>query len=159
MVLNKAYPCFIDRRKIMEHREEMWEKSWKGMKTVLVNLEILSQIMYTYLKVEILKPSLDSMLLIQLIGTPCNACLLTIVIVYHDDVIKWKHFPRYWPSSVNSPHKGQWRGAMMFILSTCTWINGWANNRGAGGLRRHRAHYDVTVILWPCHVERKRGVT
>ena len=39
----------------------------------------------------------------------------------HDDVIKWKHFPRYWPfvrgihwSSVNSPHKGQWRGALMF---------------------------------------------
>ena len=33
---------------------------------------------------------------------------------YHDDVIKWKHFPRYWPfvrgihrSPVNSPHKGQ----------------------------------------------------
>ena len=31
----------------------------------------------------------------------------------HDDVIKWKHFPRYWPfvrgMPVNSPHKGQWR--------------------------------------------------
>ena len=32
---------------------------------------------------------------------------------WHDDVIKWKHFPRYWPfvggihrSPVNSPHKG-----------------------------------------------------
>ena len=42
----------------------------------------------------------------------------------HDDVIKWKHFPRYWPfvrgihrSLVNSPHKGQWRGALMFFLS------------------------------------------
>ena len=41
----------------------------------------------------------------------------------HDDVIKWKHFPRYWPfvrgihgSPVNSPHKGQWRGALMFSL-------------------------------------------
>ena len=41
----------------------------------------------------------------------------------HDDVIKWKHFPRYWPfvrgihrSQVNSPHKGQWRGALMFSL-------------------------------------------
>ena len=40
----------------------------------------------------------------------------------HDDVIKWKHFPRYWPfvrgihrSPVNSPHKGQWRGALMFF--------------------------------------------
>ena len=29
----------------------------------------------------------------------------------------------------------------------CAWINGWANNRKAGDLRRHRAHYDVTVML------------
>ena len=36
----------------------------------------------------------------------------------HDDVIKWKHFARYWPfmrgihrSPVNSPHKSQWHGA------------------------------------------------
>ena len=41
----------------------------------------------------------------------------------HDDVIQWKHFPRYWPfvreihrSPVNFPHKGQWRGALMFSL-------------------------------------------
>ena len=44
-----------------------------------------------------------------------------------------------------SPHKGQWRGAMMFSL-ICTWTNG---NRDAGGLRRHRAHYDVTVMTRP----------
>ena len=61
---------------------------------------------------------------------------------FHDAVIKWKHFPRYWPcvwaihrSLVNSPHKGQWRGALMFSL-ICAWINGWANNREAGYLRR-----------------------
>ena len=71
----------------------------------------------------------------------------------HDDVIKWKHFPRYWPflrgihrSPVNSPHKGQWRGALMFSL-ICVWINGWVNNREAGDLRRHRAHYDVSVMI------------
>ena len=41
----------------------------------------------------------------------------------HDDVIKWKHFPRHWPfvrgkhrSPVNSPQKDQWRGALMFSL-------------------------------------------
>ena len=41
----------------------------------------------------------------------------------HDDIIIWKHFPHYWPfvwgihrSPVNSPHKGQWRGASMFSL-------------------------------------------
>ena len=70
----------------------------------------------------------------------------------HDDVIKWKPFPRYWPfvrgihrSPVNSPHKGQWRGALMFYL-ICVWINGWVNNREAGDLRRYRAHYDVTEM-------------
>ena len=26
------------------------------------------------------------------------------------------------------------------------WINGWVNNREAGDLRRHRTHYDVTVM-------------
>ena len=68
------------------------------------------------------------------------------------DVIKWKHFPRYWPfvrgihrSPVNSPHKGQWGGALMFTL-ICARINGWVNNREAGDLRRHRAHYDVIVM-------------
>ena len=71
---------------------------------------------------------------------------------HHDDVIKWKHFPRYWPFvwgfhrwQVNSPHKGQWRGALMFSL-ICVWINGWVNNREAGELRPYRAHYNVIVI-------------
>ena len=70
----------------------------------------------------------------------------------HDDVIKWKHFPRCWPfvrgihrSPVNSPHKGQWRGALMFTL-ICARINGWVNNREAADLRRYRGHYDVTVM-------------
>ena len=70
----------------------------------------------------------------------------------HDDVIKWKHFPHYWPFvrgihrwPMNSPHKGQRRGALVFSL-ICAWINAWANNREAVDLRRHRAHYDVTVM-------------
>ena len=74
----------------------------------------------------------------------------------HDDVIKWKHFPRYWPFvrgihrwPVNSPHKGQWRWVLMFSF-TCAWINGWVNNREAGDLRRHQARYDVIVMeIWP----------
>ena len=44
------------------------------------------------------------------------------------------------------PHKGQWRGALMFSLM-CVWINGWANNREAGDLRRYRGHYDVIVMF------------
>ena len=75
------------------------------------------------------------------------------LLILHDDVIKWKHFPRFWPfvrgihrSPVNSTHKGQWRGALMFSL-ICARINGWVNNREADDLRRHRAHYDVIVML------------
>ena len=71
----------------------------------------------------------------------------------HDDVIKWKYFTRYWPfvrgihwSPVDSPHKGQWRGALMFSL-ICAWTNGWANTRDTGNLRRHCAHYDVIVMI------------
>ena len=45
----------------------------------------------------------------------------------------------------NSPHKGQWRGALMFSL-ICVWISSWVNSREAGDLRRYCAHYDVTVI-------------
>ena len=42
--------------------------------------------------------------------------------------------------------KGQWRGALMFSL-ICAWINSWVNNRDADDLRRHRAHYDVFVMV------------
>ena len=48
-------------------------------------------------------------------------------------------------SPVYSPHTDQWHGASMFSL-ICAWINGWVNNQDAGDLRRHRAHYDVTVM-------------
>ena len=63
-----------------------------------------------------------------------------------------EHFSRYWTflrgihrSLVNSPHKGQWRGALMFSL-ICAWINGWVNNREAGDSRSHRGHYEVIVM-------------
>ena len=72
----------------------------------------------------------------------------------HDDVIKWKHFLRCWTfvrgihrSPVNSPQKGQWRGALMFSL-ICVWINDWVNDREAGDLKRYRANFDVTVMVW-----------
>ena len=54
------------------------------------------------------------------------------------------------PVPVNSPHNGQWRGALMFSL-ICVRINGWVNYREAGDLIRHRGHYDVNVtkhIAW-----------
>ena len=75
--------------------------------------------------------------------------------LHHDDVIKRKQFPHYWPfvrgihwSPVNSPHKGQWRGALIFSL-ICVWINDWVNNREPGDLRRYRGHDDVTAMITP----------
>ena len=63
-----------------------------------------------------------------------TALLLWHVQKCHDDVIKWKHFPRYWPFV---------RGNSSV---TGAWINEWVNNLEAGDLRRHRGHFDVTVI-------------
>ena len=75
----------------------------------------------------------------------------------NDRVIKWKHAPCYWPfvrgihwSPVYSPHKGQWRGALIFFI--CAWINGWISNREADDLRRHRTHYDVTAMCYSLNV-------
>ena len=77
---------------------------------------------------------------------------------FHDDVIKWKYFPRYLPlvrgihrPPVNSPHKGQRRWTFKFSL-ICARINSWVKNRETGDLRCHGTHYDVIVIL-TCRVE------
>ena len=76
----------------------------------------------------------------------------------HDDVIKWKHFPRYWAfvrgihrSPVNTPHKGQCRGAVVLFF-ICAWIRGWVNTDAAGDLRRHRVHYVVIVTVWYIYI-------
>ena len=53
------------------------------------------------------------------------------------------------PVPVNSPHKGQWRGALMFSF-IYAWINDWVNNREAGDLRRQDGHYDVIVMTIQC---------
>ena len=82
-----------------------------------------------------------------------SMCWSTCVTWMHGDVIKWKHFPRYWPfvrgihwSPVNSPHKGQRRGAMIFSL-IFAWINGWVNNGEVDDFRRHHGHYDVIAMV------------
>ena len=73
--------------------------------------------------------------------------------LHHDDVIKWKYFPRYWPfvrgmhrSPVNFPHKDQWRGTLMFSL-ICARTDSWANHGDADDLSCYRTHYDVIVML------------
>ena len=62
-------------------------------------------------------------------------------------------FPCYWSFvrwihwlPVNSSHKCRWREALMFPF-IYDWTNGRVNNRDAGDLRRHRAHYDVYVMV------------
>ena len=66
------------------------------------------------------------------IGTEPITCFLQYqyAVYRFDDVVKWKHFPRYWPLwgestghqwiPVDSTHKGQWRGALVFSL-ICAW--------------------------------------
>ena len=90
------------------------------------------------------------------VGTETTALLLTWPQADVWPCPWWRHqmqpFSAYWPfvrgihrSPVNSPHKGQWRRSLMFSL-ICAWTNAWVSNRDAGDLRRHRAHYGVTVL-------------
>ena len=83
--------------------------------------------------------------LVQAAGQHFGCCRLDVSrwCFDHDDVINWKEnsaLPGYWPfmwgihrAPVNSPHKIQWRGALVFSL-ICAWINGWVNNGEAGDL-------------------------
>ena len=85
-----------------------------------------------------------------------NADLKCILLRKPDSRSSWRHQMEAFSASmalcernaslVDSPHKVQWRGALMFSL-ICGWINSSANNRAAGDLRRH--HYDVTVMMFP----------
>ena len=34
------------------------------------------------------------------------------------------------------------------VFFICPWTNGWVNTRDGGDLRRHRAHYGITVMFW-----------
>ena len=88
-----------------------------------------------------------------------------VAFISHDYVMKWKHFPRYWPLCGEINHKGQWRGALMFSL-ICAWTNHWINKRlwDAGDLRPHRAHANVTVkeskgkLYWPITSPCRRAI-
>ena len=84
--------------------------------------------------VQLWKPYWEQMRMKILMKTIRNNTGVFTVSRFHDDDIKWKHFPRYWPfvggihqSPVSSPHRGQWRGALIFSL-ICAWINRWVTN-------------------------------
>ena len=70
----------------------------------------------------------------------------------HDDVIKMETFSSAMalcegnpPFTGKFPSQSQWCGALMFSLMSA-WTNGCENNREAGDLKQHRAHYDITVM-------------
>ena len=72
------------------------------------------------------------------------------LVTLHDDVMKWKHFPCYWPF-VRGISSTKASDVWCFLWSASE-KTGWENNREAGDLRRNRAHYDVIVM---CLVSRK----
>ena len=61
------------------------------------------------------------------------------LLCYHDDVIKWKHFPCHWPF-VRGIH---WSPELFF---SSTWTNDWVNTRDAVDLGNHRVHRVATVM-------------
>ena len=118
-------------------------------KTVAISFDMHSPILIRLPWILVWNPSLDKKSSMQ---WSVRYIFYPFLNLKHDDVIKWKHFPRYWPfvrgihrSPVNSPHKGQWRGALMFTLIWAR-VNGWVNTREVGDLRRHQAHCDVIVM-------------
>ena len=77
--------------------------------------------------------------------------------ILHDDVVKWKNFPLchpfvrriHWPP-LDSPHKGHWRGALMFLWSVPEQtVEKTIESRV---LSRYLARFDVTfltnLIFW-----------
>ena len=71
---------------------------------------------------------------------------------YHDDAIRWKHFPRYWHfvrgisdrwiSLTKAGDEELW-----CFLWSAPWMNGWVNNSEADDLRSHRVHCNVNVMI------------
>ena len=81
----------------------------------------------------------------------------------HDDVIKRKHFPRYWPF-VGKIHRSicltkASDAELWCLLWSAPWINGWVNNREAGNLGSHCAYYDVIVMKCSFHGKYPHRVT
>ena len=82
-----------------------------------------------------------------------NLAINILLDYLHDDVIKWKHYPRYWPFvrgihrwPVDCPHKAS--DAELWCFFFYLRLNKrWASNRDAGDLRRHRTQYDVTLMV------------
>ena len=77
--------------------------------------------------------------------------LLFQVSILHDDVTG--HLCGEFTGPRWSPRTKASDAELWCFFFICAWINGWVNNREAGDLRRHRAHYDVIImeIFDPCY--------
>ena len=90
-----------------------------------------------------------------------NMCIIVVITVPVSSLAPlgatwWRHQMETFSALLaicagNSPVPGEFptqrpvtRSFDIFLI--CVWINGWVNNRETGDLRRHRAHYDITVI-------------
>ena len=73
----------------------------------------------------------------------------------HDDVMKWKYFPRYWPFvrefTGEFPSQRPATRSFDFFSLISAWINGLINNREAGDLRqtpsRSLWRHCITIML------------
>ena len=89
----------------------------------------------------------------QMYSIHCGVCHMVTII--HDDVIKWKHFPRYWPfvrgihrSPVDSPHKGQSHVALMFFFLSAPGERVEQTSVTPRSLWRHRNEDYCSDTLW-----------
>ena len=122
-ILKQIWLKIVPKGLFIQHHRNQCRSSWhyipypkiQSDKKVLARFECLGQHIY------------DS----KSTSTPqCHGHHMTVCYsIDLDDVIKWKHFPRYWPfvrgihrSPVPGKRSVKWRGALMFSL-ICVWIN------------------------------------
>ena len=74
----------------------------------------------------------------------------------HYGLIKWRHFPHYWPFwGESTGHRWipltKTSDAELWCFNfICAWTNGWGNNLDAGDLKRYHTHYECKVSQQPC---------
>ena len=93
---------------------------------------------------------------IMFVSTYINDSIAWNALLTLDDVIKWRHFPRYWPfvRGIHPPVTGGFSSQRpvtrsIDVLFDLRLNKRWANNRDGGHLRCHRAYYDVTLMIKP----------
>ena len=88
---------------------------------------------------------------------------IVIIRIQHHLTPWWRHQMEPFSASLalcaeNSPVIGEFpiaksSDAELWFFFICPWMNGWVNNREAGDLTRHCAHYDV-IVMHKCRYNR-----